>query len=180
MQLIVFGATGHLGPRVIAEALERGHAVRVFARNPLKLEQGGITVVRGDVLDLDAVEGALAGADAVLSALAASAEGTENLIAGMNTNRVRRLIALGESTILETNEHTEHRRAFDRLLACGLDWTLLCPRRMTDGERSGAYRVEAERLPNRGGAITCGDVASFMVDELEEARFIQHCVGIAA
>ena len=74
MELTVFGVTGGTGRHLMSEALEAGHEVRAFARSRAKVERAWldddrVTVVEGDVLDPDAVERAIEGADAVLSAL---------------------------------------------------------------------------------------------------------------
>ena len=71
MKLLVFGATGATGRRLVQKALEQGHVVTAFARDPAKihLAHDHLRVVRGDILNKDSVEAAVAGQDGVLSAL---------------------------------------------------------------------------------------------------------------
>lgn len=71
MKLLVFGATGGTGGRLVQQALQQGHVVTAFARDPSKmpLVHDNLRVVRGDILDAESVEIAVAGQDAVLSAL---------------------------------------------------------------------------------------------------------------
>ena len=71
MKLLVFGATGGTGRRLVQQALQQGHVVTAFARDPEKigLTDDNLRVVRGDILDPDSVETAVAGQDAVVSAL---------------------------------------------------------------------------------------------------------------
>ena len=71
MKLLVFGATGGTGRRIVQQALQQGHVVTAFAREPKKipLTHANLRVVRGDVLNPDSVESAVAGQEAVLSAL---------------------------------------------------------------------------------------------------------------
>lgn len=71
MKLLVFGATGGTGSRLVRQALEQGHVVTAFARDPAKvrLTHDNLRVVRGDILNKDSVEAAVAGQDGVLSAL---------------------------------------------------------------------------------------------------------------
>ena len=71
MKLLVFGATGGTGRRIVEQALQQGHVVTAFARDPRKihLAHDNLRVVRGDILHPDSVETAVAGQDAVLSAL---------------------------------------------------------------------------------------------------------------
>ncbi len=71
MKLLVFGASGGTGRRLVQQALAQGHIVTAFARDPGKIRQAhaNLRVVRGDILDADAVDAAVAGQDAVLSTL---------------------------------------------------------------------------------------------------------------
>lgn len=71
MKLLVFGATGGTGRRLVQQALEQGHVVTAFARDPtkLRLAHDHLRVFRGDVLSKESVDAAVAGQDGVLSAL---------------------------------------------------------------------------------------------------------------
>jgi putative NADH-flavin reductase len=71
MNVLVFGATGGTGRLLVHQALERGHRVTAFARDPSKLSMthANLRVVRGDVLLPATVEAAVVGQEAVLSAL---------------------------------------------------------------------------------------------------------------
>ena len=67
--IALFGATGKTGHRVLTRALAAGCEVRALVRDPAKLvtTSPALTVIRGDVLDANAVDQAVAGSDAVLS-----------------------------------------------------------------------------------------------------------------
>ena len=71
MKVLVFGATGGTGGRLVEHALQQGHAVTAFARDPRKIHlvHDNLRVVRGDILHPYSVETAVAGQDAVMSAL---------------------------------------------------------------------------------------------------------------
>jgi len=102
MRLLVVGATGRVGSRVLARALEDGHDVTALARDPAALtaEHPRVRVAAGDVLDRASLERALAGCEAVISCLGTRdrrqrtlrADGTRNLVDAMRATRVRRLI----------------------------------------------------------------------------------------
>ena len=69
MRLLLYGATGTLGQRILTEAVDRGHEVTAAARNPDRVqEQPGVTLRQGDMLDADSVASNAAGHDAILSA----------------------------------------------------------------------------------------------------------------
>jgi putative NADH-flavin reductase len=71
VKLLVFGATGGTGRALLEQALEQGHVVTAFARDPAKVRSAhqNLTVAQGNMLDLNSVEAAVKGQDAVLSAL---------------------------------------------------------------------------------------------------------------
>jgi putative NADH-flavin reductase len=51
MDLILFGASGTIGQRILNEALARGHTVTAVARDPSRITQSSsqLKIVRGDV-----------------------------------------------------------------------------------------------------------------------------------
>ena len=71
MNLLIFGATGGTGGALVEQAVEQGHVVTAFARDPSKVSttHQNLRVVQGDILDPTSVEAAVRGQDAVLSAL---------------------------------------------------------------------------------------------------------------
>jgi putative NADH-flavin reductase len=71
MNLLIFGGSGRTGQALVEQALEQGHLVTVFARDPAKVGRidRNLVVLKGDIADYDSVEAATKGQDAVLSAL---------------------------------------------------------------------------------------------------------------
>ncbi len=63
MRVLVTGATGYIGGRLVPRLLEAGHSVRCFAREPGRLSGrfAGVEVVGGDVFDRESVVRALSG-----------------------------------------------------------------------------------------------------------------------
>ncbi len=63
--VLVLGATGYIGRRLVTELVEHGHQVRAAVRTPAKLDVerwgGAVEVVRGDVLEPETLEAAFAG-----------------------------------------------------------------------------------------------------------------------
>lgn len=70
MRLVVLGATGGTGHRLVDQALHRGHEVVAYVRRPeAVVRRPGLTVVGGQLTDAPALTAALTGADAVLCAI---------------------------------------------------------------------------------------------------------------
>jgi len=69
MRVLVTGATGYIGGRLVPHLLDAGHSVRVLARTPQKLDDvpwhDRVDVVQGDLQDADAVRTAVDGVEAV-------------------------------------------------------------------------------------------------------------------
>ncbi|MBX0330292.1 SDR family oxidoreductase [Oscillochloris sp. ZM17-4] len=207
MRIVLFGATGGLGGLVLAEALDRGHAVTAVLREPARLavRHARLAVVAGDVRDHAAVAGLIAGHDAVVSCIGPGllgggldviSAGMASILAGVRASGARRVVAVAAAGILQEDGETlmrdapgfppalraisaEHLRAYELLRASGARWTLACPPTMADGEGTGGYRAERDYLPEGGERIAYADVALFILDELESGAFVGSRVGIA-
>lgn len=105
MKLLIFGASGGTGLELVQQALDQGHTVTAFVRNPRKLpiQHNRLRVVQGDILDAHAVAEAVKGHDAVISALGHKrwivkttilSEGAGNIIAAMKKHGVKRFICV--------------------------------------------------------------------------------------
>ncbi|PWV46920.1 NAD(P)-dependent oxidoreductase [Chitinophaga sp. S165] len=102
MKLIIFGATGATGKHMVEQALEQGHLVTAFVRDPSKLGimHSNLTIAKGDLMDASSIIPAMQGQDAVLCAIGAPAnktgtvrsDGTRNIIQAMKATGVKRLI----------------------------------------------------------------------------------------
>ena len=130
MRVVILGGTGPSGILLIEEALASKHTVVVYARNPQKLpahlsEHPDITIVKGELEDPKALDTALAGADAVLSALGPTfgnpsgtplARGYTAVLEAMRRSGVRRLIALGTASIKDA-QHDKFSVAYATMVA---------------------------------------------------------------
>ncbi|MVN89524.1 NAD(P)-dependent oxidoreductase [Mucilaginibacter aquatilis] len=69
MKIAIIGATGFVGPKVVTEALNRGHEVIAIARQPEKLEVENEKLIKqsADIFDTDILANLLVGYDAVIS-----------------------------------------------------------------------------------------------------------------
>ncbi len=81
MKIVLYGATGKAGSRILTELLSRGHEVIAVVRHPRKLPPAaGLTVQHGDLSSVDAIAKAIDGAQAVVSAYGPPPDRPEELI----------------------------------------------------------------------------------------------------
>ena len=104
MRVIIFGATGGIGKWALKHALEKGHEVTAYVRNPSKItiEHEHLTVIKGEISDSAAMMEALKGQEAVIWCIGVNMNdklvkddelrGHENLLKAMKANGVHRLI----------------------------------------------------------------------------------------
>lgn len=106
MQVAFIGATGFVGAALLQELLQRGHQVVALVRDPAKLPaQAGLRVVKADVMDPKAVEDAVRGSAAVLSAYNAGwtnphiyedfMRGSQAIVQGIKAAGVARYLVVG-------------------------------------------------------------------------------------
>lgn len=115
MKIVVFGATGNIGQRIVAEALTRSWDVVGVVRDPAAVTapDGRVKLVKGDATDAASVEELARGADAVVSAISprpnarglpapSLAAATTALIAGTKAAGANRLLVVGGAGSLLT------------------------------------------------------------------------------
>lgn len=196
MRLTVFGATGGAGRHLVDRALEAGHEVCAFVRDPSKApwEDNRLSLVQGDVLDQDAVEQAVQGADAVISALGPSenapgrviTRGTQHIVQAMERHGVERLIAsCGAAVSFAQDEpgpfnkmmgflvRTFSKHVYEDMKGTaqvirdsGLEWTIVRVPMLVDGAPKGSVKVGYVGK-DTGARITRADMAQFMLDQLQ-------------
>lgn len=206
MRHFILGATGGIGRQLVDQALERHHQVTAFARSPEKLgaARDRSTVIHGDVHKADAMSRALAGHDAVLSALGppgpsrntVTSDSARAIVAAMQTAGVRRLLVVGVAALFPDigmfgrvlrntllRNIADDSAEMERIVkASNLDWTIVRPPRLTNGARTEHYGVADDHLPigaGRNATVSRADVAHFMLNEIEQLAHIRRVVGIA-
>lgn len=101
MKLIVFGATGDVGSRVVTEALARGHEVTAAVRTKAGLSSlpKSIKSVVADATDQDALVSAMVGQDVAISAVRPPS-GQEGQIVGLTRSILEAASATGLRVII--------------------------------------------------------------------------------
>jgi putative NADH-flavin reductase len=206
VRLLILGATGPTGRNLLEQALAAGHEVTALVRNQVRLKRthARLAVAIGDATDSRALESAMAGQQAVLSALGAgnslraqiASPAVAALIPAMRAQALKRVIFLSAFGVGETFaqasllQRLAYRTMLRRIFAdkakadamlrqSGLDWTLVYPTVLTNGARVGTYRV-AERLAMTGlPKISRADVAAFMLEQLATSEWVRRTAVIS-
>jgi uncharacterized protein len=107
MKIVLYGATGNSGQRILQELTTRGHEVTAVARDTSKIPSA-VKAIKDDLSKVDAIASVIAGADAVVSAYAPPQDNTDALlgvterqIAAVKKAGVSRLIVVGGAGLLE-------------------------------------------------------------------------------
>ena len=208
MKVLIIGSTGRLGKLIVEYALEKGIAVRAFARNieDLSIDHPALEKVQGDVLYPALVEAPMKGVDAVVSVIGIRqfsgpisllSTGIRNVVNAMENQGAKRLITITGAGILQENEDElimeslsfppnlqnislDHYRVLKILRTSALDWTIVAPAFMNNAQRTANYITQADYYPRKSqNQVSIQDVADFIVKELLENNFVQKRVGIA-
>ncbi len=205
MNILILGATGRVGGQIVTYALHDRHPVNVLVRTPEKIQinNENLTIIQGNVLNKLDIIRAMHGIDVVISAL--NTDGTTTLsesmpliIEAMENEGIQRIITIGTAGILQSRispkllryqsseskqksvrAAEEHNKVYDMLQQSNLEWTIVCPTYLPDGERLGKYRIERNFLPEGGSKISVQDTAEFAFKQLKSSDYMKSRVGIA-
>ncbi|TFC81679.1 SDR family oxidoreductase [Cryobacterium cheniae] len=207
--IALFGATGRTGHRVLTRALGAGFEVRVLVRDPARLAttSQALTVIRGDVLDADAVDQTVAGSDAVLSLFGQvkgspptlQADGTQLIADAMRRHSVNRIVTLSGGGLSASLDRPGPADRVIRFLlktlaghvladaeqhlrvleASGLDWTVVRGPRLTVKPGTGTYRVGWVGV-DASTQISRDDLADFILTQVVDRTFIGQMPFVSA
>jgi putative NADH-flavin reductase len=195
MKLLIIGASRGIGKALLEEALQDGHTVRVLARDPGRIDptDKALEVIKGDVRDLEAVSKVIRDMDVVCSCIGVPitfkpvdlfAEAAKNLVQAVQQQPGLKLIAVtgigaGDSkghggflydrifkplflrTIYEDKDREE-----EIIMASTTDWLIVRPAGLTNGPRTGKYRIITDLEGSVATRISRRDVADFILSEM--------------
>lgn len=201
------GGTGRcMVEQALASGHDVTAVVRDPAGLPIRHER--LRVVRADVFQSAEIEPGMVGADAVVSALGPRTYRTETtvcsraiegILGAMRGAGVRRLACISAAPVGPVGkEYTFPYRFVARPLLwavfkglyedlsamegevrrSGTEWTIFRPPRLTDGLRTGRYRLGRDQNVVGGNSISRADLAEAMLDSLGDPAAIRATFGI--
>jgi len=195
MNILLVGANGMIGSRILAEATSRGHHVIAASRHPEKIAKGpDVEAVQLDATDPGALSALARKADVIVSATSprgggdamkeARAVGDAEIAAARAARK--RLVVVGGAgslrlpdgrSVADTlpaayrGEAVAMRAVLDSLKASDVDWTFFSPAMtIAPGLRTGKYRLGTTTVLSdvKGESrISAEDFADALVSELE-------------
>lgn len=168
-----------------------------------------LSIVQGDVTDTATVEKTINGVDGVLVTLGASPDmqadivmeqGTKNIIDAMKKYKVKRIIVqssyamsgdeegihfmkqmgMGDEQIAMVQKVLDDKKKqTEAVVTSGLEYILVRPLMLTDGEKTGEYRVGENIEVKLGDSISRADVADFMLKALTDTSYIGKIVTLS-
>jgi putative NADH-flavin reductase len=210
VKLTIFGATGATGTCLTEQGLAAGHTVTAVVRDAARLSVPAhprLRVVTADVMDPGSIVQAIAGADAVVSAIgprgtgptAVIGDSARSIIAAMEKTGSRRFVELSGSIVADEGESlymrylvkplarrtflrhvcADMRAGEDEIERSDLDWTILRPPALTGKAATGRYRVAIGRNLAHGFSISRADLAASILRLLADPATVRRHVAVA-
>src|SRR5688500_14191794 len=202
MKIVVFGASGGTGLKVVEQALEAGHIVTAFVRTPsqITIQHPSLTLFQGDVMNSAEVEKAISGQDAVISTLGPTRPpvpgmmetAAKNILAAMKKHGVLRIVSTTGAGVRQPEDKP---KLMDHLIGAllnllakdvvldsaanvrliqssDLDWTIVRFPRLMDGAHTGKYRV-GYVSKDSSTQLSRADGADFVLKELTGKQWLR-------
>jgi len=207
--ILVFGASGGTGLEVVEQALEAGHKVTAILRQPDKfpIRHEQLRIIKGDVLNPLTYENTFFGIDIVISCLGTRnreatvvySQGVSNIMQAMQKVDIDRIICISAGAV-EIAPNTSFLMRFliknilqklfkysyaDMLLMEGilrgsnLNWTVIRPPRLLNGDRTGKYRTSINEFIPHMSTLTRADLADFIIHHLDDEKTYKSKVEIS-
>jgi putative NADH-flavin reductase len=196
MNIVLIGATGAIGSRILDEALRRGHTVSAVTRDPRKLDpRPGMTIRAGSTSDGPGLTQVVKGHDVAVVSVKWNENDVGRVIDVIRKAGVKRcLFVIGAGSLLRKDgrTHLEHMAdkgiqpptskpaslAYEEIRkVTDLDWTAVSPAAsIQPGKRTGKFRLGLDRLiEDKDGQslISREDFAVAILDELEKPKHIR-------
>ena len=196
MNIVLAGATGNIGGRILDEALRRGHRVTGLTRDPAKLgAREGLQAKKADTTEVAAFADALKGHDAAILSVKWNENDVHQVLDALRKAGIKRcLFVVGAGSLLRKDGRTH----FDHMAEKGiqpptskpaalalaevqkvadLDWTAISPpASIQPGERTAKFRLGRDHLledADGKSEISREDFAIAILDEIEKPKHIR-------
>lgn len=208
MKVVIFGANGKTGILLVEQALAKGYQVVAYIRRPgsIVIDNPKLKIIIGNLNEPLKMKDAITGADACISTLGGGSltkhsieimNGIKNIISIMEVTKVHRFIYLsslgaGESRFLIPQPLrffltrfflkvplADHNLNESNIIKSKLDWTLVRPGSLSDGQLTGDLKYGADKTKMKGNSkISRANVALFILKQLIDTTYIKKAVWL--
>jgi putative NADH-flavin reductase len=196
MNIVLAGATGNIGSRILDEALSRGHRVTGLTRDPAKLAaRSGKQAKKASTAEVSAFADVLKGHEAAILSIKWNENHVHQVLDALRKSGVKRcLFVIGAGSLLRMDGRTHFDHMAEKGIqpptskpaalalaemqkAADLDWTAISPpASIQPGQRTGKFRLGLDDLieDDKGESqISREDFAIAIMDEIEKPRHIR-------
>ena len=200
MKILIIGATRGVGLNLLSQSLSQGHTVSVLARDPDSSSLSGkeVRIIGGDIMESERVVEAVRGQDVVCLCIGIAATrkpvnvfstGTKHVVDAMEAEGIKRLICVTGIGAGDSKGHGGffYDKLFNPLFLktiyadkdkqesiireSHLDWVIVRPGFLFNGPVTKTYKILTDLKGVTSGKISRGDVADFLLSELEEGKY---------
>lgn len=199
--IAIIGGTGKVGRHVASKALENGYQVRMLVRNPEKLtfRDPRIEIVEGNVQNLEDIQKLLKGSQIVINTFGQPLKEkpiyssvTENILKVMADLEIDRFIGVtGGSLTINGDKKSVLNRVGAKMFEIIyfnmmkdkkkewhilnrnklIKWTLIRLPFIVEGTEIGFIKENLTDMP--GTKITNQDIATFIINQIENLKYVQ-------
>lgn len=201
-KIFLIGGTGGVGKIFMNMALEESHSIVLYARNPKKagMSHPNLSVVKGELHESENMATSIKGCDVALITAGVMerkkntilSDGTRNLIFACKEAQVNKLIAvtsigLGDSKdqalksfmyfvvpLFIKHAFADKARQEKLIMDSGLDWIIVRPASLTNGERTGVYRYGRDKKIR--GRVSRADTADLLLNLLDDDTYLHQAI----
>lgn len=205
--IAILGATGKSGKYLVNQLIQQGYSIRVLLRDRAKFSVTNphVEMVQGDARDYTAIYSLLENCDAVISTVGqrkgeppVHSQATTHLVQAMRERNISRYIVVtGLSIDIPGDKKRFRTRLLSRIMKCFftsviadkqkefsilsasvVEWTLVRLPVIECTNKAGAIVTNLHDCPGR--KIRTTDLASFLIQQLSDRRFIRQAPFIAS
>jgi putative NADH-flavin reductase len=195
MKIAIIGASRGIGAELLKASVEDNHEVTALVRDPTKLNTNipGLKVIKGNILDPSSVTAAITGQDASCVCIGIPptrkpvdvfSRGTQNVLNAIDKGSNQKFILVtgigaGDSKghggffydrilnpLLLGTSYADKDQAESMVKTSNVEWLIVRPGFLTNGLRTGKYRVIENLSGVTAGKISRADVADFILKQL--------------
>ncbi len=208
MNITIIGASAGLGLATVKRGLTRNHTITTLSRSEVQLEEkSSLNMILGDATDKAYLSKSIQNADAIIITLGTSKNMKATTLfsdfakliveinrekkidvpllfvtgfgAGESKNYVPWLVKMFLKHLLK-DVYADKTKMEEIITHSDLNWTVVRPGRLLDGELTEKYRIENKLFKGINiGGINRADVADFLIKQVEKQTELKQYVALS-